>query len=758
MLGVFLRYTALRSAYTMNQETTSTNAATASRRRRAVLVTGDVVQDHYIYEGQERRAGSTILLGTQQQASFGGAALLFDVLDAVAKKAAKMRNFPQLAVEFGLIRDDLELKVPNGYCLMRPYSQDPHSDDDNRVWRMSDPLGFSAAKQAFFDAAMANVDVLNKPHDVVVFDDAGISFGRWPSEKAWPPFLTKKKKTAPGWVILKLSSPITSGDLWHTLVTGRAQRQKCPKNGQDVNLLRRAVAIVSINDLRLERMHVAKALSWERAALDLVAALQTNPRLAGLRRCRFVVITFDTDGALLADFSDPENPAFRLIFDPGRLEGDFMHSLPGGMFGFQTCLTAAIVAHLPPDMAGDSPGVGVSSLASGVNLGLCAMRSLLLEGHGPADSDSDQTATGFPTAMIAEEILQCSQLGSYGTVTVPARVVQPNFWTIVAPNAAASLKPEPLWGLARRVALRGLSELRATPYLQLGKLFSIERSEIESLRSLQRLLSEYKDDPSADKPLSVAVFGPPGSGKSFCVKQLANEIFQGETSLLEFNLSQFEKPSQLIGLFHQVRDKVLEGKLPIIFWDEFDSRNLMWLQYLLAPMQDGKFQEGQVTHPIGKCVFVFAGGTCFRYDEFGQPSRQLRAGGSKEKLQEWEDHFVAMKGPDFKSRLAGYLNVLGPSQRDNNDITYPVRRALLLRFHLGKKPAKERLIIDPGLLTAFLEIDAYRHGARSIEKIAEQIRQSSTTGEFWRSDLPSRTQLDMHVDADKFLQLVEQTQ
>ena len=61
--------------------------------------------------------------------------------------------------------------------------------------------------------------------------------------------------------------------------------------------------------------------------------------------------------------------------------------------------------------------------------------------------------------------------------------------------------------------------------------------------------------------------------------------------------------------------------IPLVFWDEFDTSldqtPLGWLRYFLAPMQDGSFLEGQVTHPIGRAIFVFAGGTCNRMEEFG---------------------------------------------------------------------------------------------------------------------------------------------
>ncbi len=746
----------------------------ASKAPRRVLVTGDVVRDHYLYEGRKRRSGSTIRLGTQQRAIPGGAALLCDLLKKVAahaeetaaaevkKRAEALAKANAAAdaeervsefrfeVNFGLQLSKCKKAMPNGYCLLRPFPAERASKQ--QVWRMSDALGFDAAQQSYLDHTMVNDEMLAAAHDIIVLDDASLYFGRWPSRSAWPRCLYQATDTVPDWLVLKLSSPVTSGDLWHTLLTGEAQGMTRPAKDerQEVPLLRRAVAIVSINDLRVERIHVTRALSWERAALDLVHELRESPRLERLRHCRFVVVAFDTDGALLAGFPDEGEPQFRLVFDPARLERDFNRSLEGQLFGLQTCLTASVVAHLP-QLPGDSNDVTLSSLEPAVKSGLCAMRRLLATGHGPVKPTGDP---GFPMDVISEEILRADHPWSYGTVEVTTTASSTDAWTIVAGGSAPGPSPAPLWGLARRVALLGLDELRQTPYQQFGKLFSIQRSEIESLRSLRRLLTQYQADTKADKPLSIAVFGPPGSGKSFCVKQLAEAAFAEQVPFLEFNLSQFSDPDQLNGALHQVRDKALEGQLPFVFWDEFDSRKLHWLQYLLAPMQDGSFQEGQITHPVGKSVFVFAGGTSFRFQDFGKPPEELLEPGKEDDLFKWEQNYKACKGLDFKSRLAGYLDVFGPNPRDPDDVTFPVRRALLLRVHL-KKFGKDRLVIDPGLLSAFLEILEYRHGARSLEKIAEQLRLASRTGEFWRSDLPARSQLDMHVNANDFLTIVE---
>jgi len=294
----------------------------------------------------------------------------------------------------------------------------------------------------------------------------------------------------------------------------------------------------------------------------------------------------------------------------------------------------------------------------------------------------------------------------------------------------------------------------------------VDRREIEALRGINRLIKHYSESKDQSRPLSLAVFGPPGSGKSFAVKQIANSIL-GDTPLLEFNLSQFENPKDLIGAFHQVRDKVLEGTMPIVFWDEFDSREYLWLQYLLAPMQDGKFQEGQITHPIGKCVFVFAGGTCSSMVAFCPPDpetlgKNVPEAEKREAIGRYQ-HFKLMKGPDFASRLHGYLNVLGPNPLkctngkceclpDLADICFPIRRSLIIRSCQRMKDG-ERLKIDSGLLTALLEIGEYKHGSRSLEIILSQMKSMGGKG-ILRSGLPPSEVLSMHINEKEFYEIM----
>jgi hypothetical protein len=216
-----------------------------------------------------------------------------------------------------------------------------------------------------------------------------------------------------------------------------------------------------------------------------------------------------------------------------------------------------------------------------------------------------------------------------------------------------------------------------------------------------------------------------------------------------------------VDAFHQVRDIGLSGKIPLVFWDEFDTtfgdHEFGWLRYFLAPMQDGAFQQGQITHPIGRAIFVFAGGIIPCMEEFGKHMDETELTELKQR-----------KVPDFVSRLKGYINILGPDPQDEperdrtTDQQHLIRRAIYLRVILGKNAeglfenpgGKGELSIDPGVLRAFLRIGKFKHGVRSMDSI---VAMSMLTGKsrFQRSDLPSEPQLDLHVNGREFISLVQ---
>jgi hypothetical protein len=395
-----------------------------------------------------------------------------------------------------------------------------------------------------------------------------------------------------------------------------------------------------------------------------------------------------------------------------------------------------------------------AAIRDGAAAGLTARRQLLELGHGAVGS----TNPGVPLDALGSTL--ADRPGGFVSVAVPADVVQRpagHQWTVLAQaELAEGQDASPLTGLAQLAARYGQTALSHVPALKLGKLFTVDRSEIERLRTVDGLIRTYEDAKMQERPLSIGVFGPPGSGKSFGVKALAKATLGEKVPFLEFNLSQFKNPEELTGAFHRVRDEVLKGTTPVAFWDEFDSQHYKWLQYLLAPMQDGAFQEGQITHPIGKCVFIFAGGTSSTLDAFGVPEPASSA--PKEEVERY-DEYKLLKGPDFVSRLHGFLNVLEPNPplegATADDITWPIRRALLLRSQLRLEETAE-LNIDPGLLFALLNVPRYKHGARSFEKIVLTLARGREDGRIHRAALPPDSALSRETDAKEFHRLMNQ--
>jgi hypothetical protein len=461
---------------------------------------------------------------------------------------------------------------------------------------------------------------------------------------------------------------------------------------------------------------------------------------------------------LLSHHEEKNHPASQcsLFFDQKVIERMWEKDFPGGMVGYTTCLTAGLARQwmLSPE---------APDIQTGIQSGLAAMRSLHMEGYGERGTSASLAKLVFPLGKITNSLSQAAKGITVAPVQDPMRFIQEKgetfekpltegFWTILQDKFKGGLEQ-----VAMQVVLEGPEvALQGVPWGQFGNLLTVDRQEIESYRSIRNLVAEYARQKQVARPLSIAVFGTPGSGKSFGVTEMAKSLLPGQIESITFNLSQFDSPSDLLSALHQVRDVGLTGKIPLVFWDEFDTSlgetPLGWLRYFLAPMQDGKFQEGQISHPIGRAIFVFAGGTSSSMTEFDKGTEQ---------------DFKSAKGPDFVSRLKGYINVLGPNpvKGINGDPYFIIRRAILLRSSLqrGTPQLFERrndkilLNIDRGVLRALLKIGQYKHGARSIESLLAMSQLTGKTA-FERSCLPSETQLDLHVDGKSFLSLVQQVE
>ncbi len=289
------------------------------------------------------------------------------------------------------------------------------------------------------------------------------------------------------------------------------------------------------------------------------------------------------------------------------------------------------------------------------------------------------------------------------------------------------------------------------PYGEFGKITTCDCEELDRFFNIKYLMEKYLQKAEWEKPLSIAVFGPPGSGKNFTIKQIVRSVSrEAAESTKVFNLSHFDKLEDLWRALQQVRDMALTGATPLVIFDEFDTRyksnELGWLGHFLAPMQDGQFYDGQALYRIGKAIFVFAGGISQTFSSFSELASQK----------------VAEKAPDFVSRLRGHLDIKSistDSDKVSNGLQF--RRAILLRSLLKTHHAEifddstKLARIDDGILNAFLKVKAFKHGVRSMEAILDMSR-SSDNHRFQKSSLPSADQLEMHVSQQEFINLVNE--
>lgn len=697
----------------------------------SVVVDGDVTVDWHLAQREDRREQAICA-----SSRGGGAALLGDLVEEVAKRLPK-RRFSAVEVETP------GQPQPNGptdpgfhhrFALWRSFEE--KEARKTQAWRVEKSLGTQRAADGE-GRLKRSAGSASAQSDLVVLHDAGLGFRDDP--RRWPAAIGTESERGP-WVLLRMARPVAKGALWEALEP----------------IAKRTIVIIHIDDLRLGAVHVTRELSWERTAQDLLWELLYNQQVNPLRQCAHVVVSFTTAGALvLSDGGDEKRRRCRLVFDPALMERMWNETHQGEMIGGVTALTASVARELMlPSRSGPD-------LIRGVQRGIAAMRTLDLEGYEEEKQDRGGDRVRYPTERIARALSSGPREFAEARVCDPARLRPPKGsqrkgqeWTILKDRHR---KEREIQELATRIVEEGgKNALPNVPRGEFRKLTTFDRSEIEGLQSIRTLIRQYDKRERPSEPLSIAVFGPPGAGKSWSVNQVAKAVLGNRIEPITFNLSQFDDPRELIDAMYQVRDISIAGKLPLVLWDEFDStrvaggnrQKLGWLSHFLSPMADGKFQDGQLTHSIGRAVFVFAGGIFQRMEEFVEKSHQHKNA----------------KAPDFVSRLSGYVNVSGPNPHDDDakaDPHYLIRRAVMVRSLLEQHwdavfeehDGVRKPNVDEGVLRALLFTKKYEHGARSLTSI---ITTSAVPerNHFERSDLPSESELGLYVDVRDFLDLV----
>jgi len=717
---------------------------------KTVVVTGDLIWDcNLVQQPRSPSYHHEAMPPTVLKAAAGGAWYLADLVKIACGDMSPAPNIvtPPRPLEADPLGG---CNVRQAYQLWWRHDKVRDGGAKAKVWRIGQFMGCPPlSKKAEAARKVPRVSPDAGDPAVLVLDDLCLDFRGADGTGAWPKSLTEGR---PGAVIVKSSSAPVRGKFWERLLEGHGDR---------------LTVVVSVAALRARGAAISRALSWDRAIEETAAEFEGGPSSRDLALCRRVVVHFGSDGAAVFTRSRSEARAEleKFLYHPRDLEDAWEAGRPGRTFGSKSILTAAMVRHeLDPAAyplfialgralaamraaheCGGGEGKELDNAAAMAVVGLCL--------HPPADPKTKEVDaepagdfyTAFPHVILADEVLRKQ----------PAR--QSDLLRDVT-----GAGEEYVAAKAAEVVICGPDlALGMVPKAKYGRLLTVDREEIERIGAVRNLILEYQASAEDRRPLSLAVFGPPGSGKSFAIKEVASELFGARKAILEFNLSQMNGVEDLHAAFQRVRDASVYGQVPLVFWDEFDAEGLKWLKYFLVPMQDARFHAGTGEHPFGKAIFVFAGGTAYSMECFGKtPDGQPRK------------EFDEQKGPDFKSRLRGYINLKGLEpllegkcaaegplsaeqwgQARRDDPAYLIRRAIVLRAAL-EWPDRQLIdsktgmaAVSAGVVRGFLRVKRFLHGARSVAALVSMSAVGSGRC-LGPSELPSEDLLRLHVSDD----------
>ncbi|MEC4685417.1 MAG: AAA family ATPase [Nitrospirota bacterium] len=454
--------------------------------------------------------------------------------------------------------------------------------------------------------------------------------------------------------------------------------------------------------------------NWESLRERLTDYLQTDDTIWKKGKwLHYVVIQIAYDGALIVGPGIPGQGKL-LIYkgdQPDSFSREGYGTVVAGGIVFVYSLTQALLS---------STSLNTKHVLECSTTGLARLRAVVKKGYdGPMEGQvnwEQTTTTNLPVASLEN-------------------VDTKNIITYSKPPAAN-------WKTACEIICCSDDELRERTVFRLGNLLT---SSPEYADTLLRLASRVETHVNNGKGvLSFSIFGGPGSGKTFVAEQIAEAIddpSKNRFEYLTFNLSQFNDSLRLVDAFKQIQTASLQGKTPLVLWDEFDTSyngsEAGWISSFLMPMQDAEFFDGMTNRALGKCIFVFIGGT-FKDDA------EFNAWASTGKGK-------TMKGPDFHSRLNNSLTVpsvdlaLNIDKSTQGDDPAKLVRAVLIRAFL-KKQQKVKVISQDVL--AFLLHVPLQHGVRSLEKIISTSALGKTR-HFQAFHLPPLDVLQLHVDESK---------
>ena len=537
-------------------------------------------------------------------------------------------------------------------------------------------------------------------------------------------------------------------------------------------LLARTVVVVTGDALRWSGIHISRQISWERTAQDFLSEWTANKILHPFHNVGHFIVRCGLTG-MLYTYMFGERRIHRILFDPVANECGVYRDLEreGDVVGHNTIILCGVIREwqkraLDRRLSSHEPRFDQGTIGDDIALGLQKSILRMQKFYDYGFGEVTDSFTVAPTIDWSESDNQSNgDLKEVGDHRIPAGA---SSWKILTQAANDSLDK-----IGCKITLDGVSNTLnssspatvqlavdrkiniCVPVIKFGgpsdpsPLIVIDRREIESYRTVRNMMKKKFSLPvnshSADeKPLTIAIFGPPGAGKSFVIdKIVASAAGDDGIKLSKINMANLTDEIEFYKRMKKIQIESKDYPQRVLFLDEFDSKkggtSLGWLQFLIALIDDKETIDYFD-------VLVFAGGTSYAYSDFCRNAFWIS---DAEKAR-----FREIKGPDFVSRLRGHINILGPNRIDVYDDGHVIRRALILRSilkqatGLTERGQSFRELIDQDVVLNMLRVGRYRHGARSMEAIIDMWLRlgGEPSGKFVSSTLPTSEQVAMHIE------------
>jgi hypothetical protein len=248
-----------------------------------------------------------------------------------------------------------------------------------------------------------------------------------------------------------------------------------------------------------------------------------------------------------------------------------------------------------------------------------------------------------------------------------------------------------------------------------GVYNTLDPDHRDDISGTVRRIINYVNDPQLRRPLNILMYAAPGSGKSHLVKCICDVIDGVEP--VTYNMSGMSGTEDLLSALDTVRNIKALDKSPLLFLDEFDSKNGAHFPLLLPLLWDGELRIGHRDLKLGKLVIVMAGSS---------RAIEVYAVGDTERKVGGEGESAHVAGPekldDLLSRInGGTLTIPSLNKRPADKVCISLA---LLEHRFGAT-----LQTVPWYFLSFIAQCTFHHGVRSLTHLIDLIPRDDSVGD-----------------------------